>query len=207
MEPNNNFIAIVGQTGVGKSTLARALAEQLETLGHEVVLTREPGGSQGAEEIRALLTQADPDRFSPKAALHLLLAAREDHVSQVIQPALGLGKIVICDGFELTDHWFFAKYGIPILNDVITRYHAFAAHPRPSYLVLETTIAIAERRVQARSQSTQRLDWSDVHVFARPLSLHSFDYREGGFTKVDNNGTIEESVKQALAALGVTIPA
>lgn len=75
------------------------LADYLRTLGHDPVLTREPGGSPGAEEIRALVLQGDPDRWSAETELLLFTAARRDHLERLILPALAQGKIVICDRF------------------------------------------------------------------------------------------------------------
>lgn len=93
------FISFEGIDGSGKSTQARLLAEHLRDLGHDVVLTREPGGSPGAEEIRALVLQGDPDRWSARTEILLFTAARRDHLERTIQPALDAGKIVICDRF------------------------------------------------------------------------------------------------------------
>ncbi|NVK61830.1 MAG: dTMP kinase [Rhodobacteraceae bacterium] len=93
------FISFEGIDGSGKSTQARLLAEQLRGDGHEVVLTREPGGSPGAEEIRALVLQGDPDRWSAETELLLFTAARRDHLERTIQPALARGATVICDRF------------------------------------------------------------------------------------------------------------
>lgn len=93
------FISFEGIDGSGKSTQARLLADHLRGLGHDVVLTREPGGSPGAEEIRALVLQGDPDRWSARTEILLFTAARRDHLERTIQPALKAGKIVICDRF------------------------------------------------------------------------------------------------------------
>lgn len=93
------FISFEGIDGSGKSTQARLLAEHLRAQGHDPVLTREPGGSPGAEEIRALVLQGDPDRWSAETELLLFTAARRDHLERVIQPALAAGRIVICDRF------------------------------------------------------------------------------------------------------------
>lgn len=93
------FISFEGIDGSGKSTQARMLADHLRGLGHDTVLTREPGGSPGAEEIRALVLQGDPDRWSAETELLLFTAARRDHLERLIRPALAEGKIVICDRF------------------------------------------------------------------------------------------------------------
>ncbi|MEZ5675192.1 dTMP kinase [Thalassovita litoralis] len=93
------FISFEGIDGSGKSTQARLLADALKTRGYDVVLTREPGGSPGAEEIRALVLQGDPDRWSAETEILLFTAARRDHLERTIRPALADGKIVICDRF------------------------------------------------------------------------------------------------------------
>ena len=93
------FITFEGIDGSGKSTQARRLAEALRAEGHEVVLTREPGGSPGAEEIRRLVLEGDPDRWSAETEILLFTAARRDHLERTIIPALAEGKIVLCDRF------------------------------------------------------------------------------------------------------------
>ena len=93
------FISFEGIDGSGKSTQTKRLAKRLQQDGHEVVLTREPGGSVGAEEIRALVLQGDPERWSAETEILLFTAARRDHLECVILPALSAGKIVICDRF------------------------------------------------------------------------------------------------------------
>ena len=93
------FISFEGIDGSGKSTQARRLAEALQAEGREVVLTREPGGSDGAEEIRALVLQGDPDRWSAATELLLFTAARRDHLERLIEPALARGATVICDRY------------------------------------------------------------------------------------------------------------
>ncbi len=93
------FISFEGIDGSGKSTQTKLLKQALEASGHDVILTREPGGSPGAEEIRALVLQGDPDRWSAHTEILLFTAARRDHLERTIQPALDAGKVVICDRF------------------------------------------------------------------------------------------------------------
>ena len=93
------FITFEGGEGAGKSTQARRLADRLTAGGRKTVLTREPGGSPGAEQIRKLLVEGEPERWSPLAETLLFLAARADHVTRVIEPALSAGNWVICDRF------------------------------------------------------------------------------------------------------------
>ncbi|HTN14893.1 MAG TPA: dTMP kinase [Sphingomonadaceae bacterium] len=93
------FIALEGGEGVGKSTQARLLAEALEAHGITAVLTREPGGTPGAEAIRALLLDPPGNGWNPRAEALLFAAARSDHVEKLIRPALDAGQWVICDRF------------------------------------------------------------------------------------------------------------
>lgn len=93
------FISFEGIDGSGKSTQAKLLAKSLRDLGQEVVLTREPGGSPGAEEIRQLLVQGGQDRWSAETEILLFTAARRDHVERLIRPALERGATVITDRF------------------------------------------------------------------------------------------------------------
>ncbi|MDG1471353.1 MAG: dTMP kinase [Ascidiaceihabitans sp.] len=99
MIPKGSFITFEGIDGSGKSTQARKLAEHLQAQGRDVILTREPGGSEGAEEIRALVLQGEPDRWSAETEILLFTAARRDHLERTILPAIEAGKVVICDRF------------------------------------------------------------------------------------------------------------
>jgi dTMP kinase len=93
------FISLEGGEGVGKSTQVNALAETLRGRGLDVVVTREPGGSAGAEAIRELLLSGSDDRWEPQAEALLFAAARADHVAKTIRPALETGKWVLSDRF------------------------------------------------------------------------------------------------------------
>ena len=93
------FITLEGIDGSGKSTQANALGEALNKNGNIAILTREPGGSVGAELIRKLLVEGDPNRWSPETEMLLFTAARRDHFEKTIRPALERGKIVISDRF------------------------------------------------------------------------------------------------------------
>lgn len=93
------FISLEGGEGVGKSTQAKALAAALRARGIDVVETREPGGSEGAEAIRRLLLEGAGDRWNAEAEALLFAAARADHVAKTIRPAIKDGKWVICDRF------------------------------------------------------------------------------------------------------------
>lgn len=93
------FVSVEGIDGSGKSTQARRLAEALGAEGRETILTREPGGSEGAEAIRALLLTGDTGRWSAETEILLFTAARRDHLETVIRPGLARGAVVISDRF------------------------------------------------------------------------------------------------------------
>jgi dTMP kinase len=93
------FISLEGSEGVGKSTQLKALAAALAARGLDVLTTREPGGSPGAEAVRRLLLDGSDDKWGPEAEALLFAAARADHLDKVIRPALHAGRWVLCDRF------------------------------------------------------------------------------------------------------------
>ena len=93
------FITFEGGEGAGKSTQVARLSARLERSGCDVVATREPGGSTGAERIRDLLVRGEADRWSPVTETLLMYAARRDHIERVVRPALARGAVVVCDRF------------------------------------------------------------------------------------------------------------
>ena len=99
MSSRGHFITLEGGEGVGKSTQVKALAEALQKRGIDVLVTREPGGSEGAEKIRELLLAGADDRWGARAEVLLFAAARADHVEKTIRPALESGSWVLCDRF------------------------------------------------------------------------------------------------------------
>ncbi|MEC8116620.1 MAG: dTMP kinase, partial [Pseudomonadota bacterium] len=116
------FITLEGGEGAGKSTQVAALAEALRARGHEVVTTREPGGSDGAEEIRRLLVTGPTDRWDPLSEVLLLYAARRDHWRHLIAPALARGAWVISDRFA-DSTMAYQGYGLGLAREIIRRIH------------------------------------------------------------------------------------
>src|SRR5690606_1230889 len=115
------FITLEGIDGAGKSTQARLLAERLRAQGREVVATRGPGGAPGAAEIRRLVVEGAPGRWSPETEILLFTAARRDHVERVIAPAIGRGAFVVCDRFVDSTR---AYQGAARLRATVDRLHA-----------------------------------------------------------------------------------
>jgi dTMP kinase len=114
------FITIEGGEGSGKSTQAALLAERLRDRGIETVVSREPGGSPGAEAIRRLLMSGDPQRWEPLAEALLHFAARQDHLRRLIRPALGRGAWVVCDRFA-DSTIAYQGYGLGVDSDVLVK--------------------------------------------------------------------------------------
>lgn len=121
------FITLEGGDGSGKSTQAKKLAEYLTSLGNEVILTREPGGTQGALSIRTLLVEGEPERWDAVSETLLHFAARRDHVERLIKPALARGAWVISDRF--TDSTLaYQAYGLGV-DKALIEILAQATHP------------------------------------------------------------------------------
>ena len=128
MKNKGYFISFEGIDGSGKSTQIQKLAEFLGALGFDIVITREPGGSVGGEEIRNLLLQGNVDRWSAETEILLFTAARRDHLEQIILPALEEGKIVICDRFTDSTRMYQGMRGanlrnlVDILNEKVIKF-------------------------------------------------------------------------------------
>ncbi|MBE1282794.1 MAG: dTMP kinase [Rhodobacteraceae bacterium] len=132
---NGLFLTFEGIDGSGKSTQARLLADRLRARGHDVVLTREPGGSPGAEEIRRLVLEGDPDRWSAETEILLFTAARRDHLERTILPALAAGKVVICDRFADSTRMY-QGLSRGDLRAVVDQLHALLIGREPDMTIL-----------------------------------------------------------------------
>lgn len=152
------FISFEGIDGSGKSTQAKRLAATLAGLGFEVVHTREPGGSVGAEEIRSLVLEGDPDRWSPESEILLFTAARRDHLEKTILPAIEAGKIVICDRFADSTRMY---QGISRgdLRAVVDQLHSLMIGREPDLTVIvDMDPAVGLSRALSRQTSEERFE-------------------------------------------------
>lgn len=152
------FITFEGIDGSGKSTQARALADHLRQQGRDVILTREPGGSPGAEDIRALVLTGDPDRWSAETEILLFTAARRDHLEKTILPALGKGQTVISDRFaDSTRIYQGATRGD--LRNMVDNLHALMIGVEPDLtLIIDMDPGLALRRGLARRSGEDRFE-------------------------------------------------
>ncbi len=153
------FITFEGGEGAGKSTQIRRLAERLRAGDREVVLTREPGGSPGAESIRELLLNGETDRWSPLTEALLMNAARRDHIERVIAPALARGAVVLCDRFADSTRAYQGAGG-EVDPQVIGQLEAaVVGEMRPDLtLIFDLPVAEGLRRALSRNGGEERFE-------------------------------------------------
>jgi len=159
------FITLEGGEGAGKSTQANALAAALEQRGIDVIVTREPGGSEGAEKIRELVLDGADDRWGAAAEALLFAAARADHVEKTIRPALDSGRWVLCDRF--VDSSLAYQGGAGALGlDAIRAVNALAIGDCLPDRTL--VLALAEGGARARARDNEQSD----RIGGRPEGYH-----------------------------------
>ncbi|WP_119678371.1 dTMP kinase [Indioceanicola profundi] len=125
MPVRGRFITLEGGEGAGKSTQIRLLAEALRERGIEVLTTREPGGSPGAEAIRDLLVNGEPGRWQPLTEAMLVNAARHEHLTRTVLPSLSAGTWVVCDRFA-DSTLAYQGYGLGVHRDALVALHRLA---------------------------------------------------------------------------------
>jgi dTMP kinase len=199
------FITLEGGEGVGKSTQAKRLAEALRALGVEVVLTREPGGSPGAEAIRSLLLEGEGDRWSMPSEALLFAAARADHVSRTIRPALEAGQWVICDRFLDSSRAYQGLAG-GMGDEAILQLHQTGSSgflPERT-LVLDLADEEAMARVHARDGGeADRIGGRDARFHSAVVNaFRSFAEQEPGRVRlIDASGDAEQVTERLVEAL------
>jgi len=200
---NGRFITLEGGEGVGKSTQARALAAALRARGLDVVETREPGGSPGAEAIRSLLLH--DHRWPPEAEALLFAAARSDHVARTIRPALARGTWVVCDRF--VDSSIAYQGGAGGLGfDAIRTLHVIGSGGfRPDrILLLQLPKAEAERRAGDRDQGGADLIGgraADYHRRVAEAYRRLAEETPDRYRVIDASGSAEQVTARLVTAL------
>lgn len=207
MNLSGKFISFEGIDGCGKSTQAKILSEELIACGHKILLTREPGGSDGAEEIRNLLLTGNTDRWSAETEILLFTAARRDHLERTILPALENGLAVICDRFSDSTRVY---QGVTRgdLRNLVDQLDSAMIPRQPDITVLidlDPTISLA--RAIERSNNEARFEDFGVEMQIKLrkgfLSLaHEFPNR---FMVIDGNRTeveVAENISKRLHEIG-----
>ena len=207
---SGRFVSLEGGEGVGKSTQLGALAQALEGRGLQVVVTREPGGSVGAEAIRKLLLEGDETRWNPRAEALLFAAARADHIEKTIKPALAAGAWVISDRFldsSLAYQGEAGALGIEAVRDL----HRFGSEDFLPDRTLVLQLDDAEAGARARSRDGHPGD----RIGSRPPSYHAAV--DAGFRMmaarepdrvrlIDASGAAATVTARLLYALGDLLP-
>ena len=206
--PSGRFIALEGGEGAGKSTQLLALAEALRARGIDVVTTREPGGSEGAERIRELLLTGSDDRWSAKAEALLFAAARTDHVDKLIKPAVAAGTWVISDRF--VDSSLAYQGGAGGLGiDEVRAVNAFGMGD--CFPDRTLVLALAEGGARARARDNEVSD----RIGGRPEGYHQkvdLAFRQIAAEEpervrlIDASGTPGEVTQRLLAAIEDLLP-
>jgi dTMP kinase len=199
------FITLEGGEGVGKSTQLARLAEAIRARGADVVTTREPGGTPGAEAIRALLLTGDEDRWSVRAEALLFAAARADHVERVIRPAVERGAWVLCDRFVDSTRAYQGGAGGVDDADILEIHRIGCDGTLPDRtLVLALHDGEGQRRTYARDgDALDRMGARDDAYFASVdlafLRIAASDPER--FRIIDASGTEEEVTARLVSAL------
>ncbi len=204
------FIAFEGGEGAGKSTQGRMLAEALRARGLAVVMTREPGGTPGAEAIRdLLLCPPGEGGWTPQAEALLFAAARADHVAHLIRPALARGEWVICDRFVDSSRAYQGGAG-GLGDEAVTALHAFGSDGlRPDRVILlEGEEAALAQRLAARGEAADAIEGRSA-AYHRAVAAAFRRLAEADpqcFARIDALGSPEDVHARGLAALADLLP-
>jgi dTMP kinase len=199
------FITLEGGEGVGKSTQLKRLTAELRERGLEVVETREPGGSAGAESIRKLLLEGEGDRWTAEAEALLFAAARADHVARTIKPALERGAWVLCDRFLDSSIAYQGAAG-GVGTDAIRTLHGIGSQgflPDRTLLLELPADAAAERLARRDLDGADRIGGRGGGFHERVAAGFAALAEEEPvrFRRVDASGNAEQVTARLLAAL------
>lgn len=179
------FISFEGGEGAGKTTQITKLKEHLENEGHEVILTREPGGTEEAEKIRQLLVQRDGGDWDGLTELLLFYAARRHHVENLIKPAVDAGKIVVCDRFSDSTHAY-QCYGHGVSQDDFKQIDEIVLKgykPDITFL-LDVPVDVGLKRSKRVNDDSEVLSQSEVEDRFERLDQSFHEKLRQGFLKI-----------------------
>jgi dTMP kinase len=200
------FIAFEGGEGAGKSTQARLLAAALESRGIACVVTREPGGTPGAEAIRALLLGTEGEGWNPRAEALLFAAARSDHVERLIRPALARGAWVICDRFVDSSRAYQGGAGGLSDAEVLDLHRIGSGGLLPDLtLLIDVSPGVAAARTAARDGlGADRIGGRGAAYHARVAVAFAriAEAEPARFARIDGDGTAETVHRAVVSALG-----
>lgn len=192
MKARGRFITVEGTEGVGKSTNIRAIVQLLEARGIEVVATREPGGTPLAEELRTMLLVARDEPVAAMTEVLLMFAARAQHLSQVVRPALAVGKWVVCDRF--TDATFAYQGGGRGFDTSVIEALANIVHGdlEPDLTIyLDVPVEVGLARIDARDRDRFESERREFFERIRQAYLDRCN-RYARFRYIDASGPLAE---------------
>jgi dTMP kinase len=203
------FITFEGGEGAGKSTQLKRFVTRLQTAGREVVATREPGGSPGAEGIRELVLKGNADRWSPVTETLLMYAARRDHVERVIRPALSRGAWVVCDRFADSTRAYQGAAGgtDPALIAALETYILEGTRPDLT-LIFDLPVEVGLERAQVRAGTEMRFESKGqaFHERLREGFLAIAEAEPGRCAVIDATGDLDEVEARVWAAVDARLP-
>ena len=198
------FITLEGGEGAGKTTQAKRLKASLEAAGIETIMTREPGGTFGAEAIRELVLTGSQDRWSGMTELLLMYAARLDHVDKLIKPALARGVWVICDRFS-DSSMAYQGYARGLGRERVAALDAavMGGFAPDLTVVFDIDPILAQRRVKTRGEELSRFDGEalEFHKVLRDAFLDIAKRNENRVKLVDaasSRDAIEAKIKHIM---------
>jgi dTMP kinase len=202
---SGRFITLEGGEGVGKSTQARWLQDVLKTRGINALLTREPGGSDGAEAIRELLLGGDEERWNIRTEALLFAAARADHIRRTIKPALAVGRWVICDRFIDSSRAYQGGAGL-ISDEEIMLLHDFGSRGLMPDRTIVLTLPVDEAAARVRQRDGTVIDRigsrsEDYHLEVASVFLTIAQAEQERVRMVDAAGSVENVSARVLAAI------
>lgn len=203
------FITFEGGEGAGKSTQARILVERLRARGLEVLATREPGGSEGAEALRGLLVAGEADRWSPLAETLLMSAARSDHLDRRIRPALAAGTWVVCDRFADSTRAYQGAGGGVDAELIAAIEAAVVGADRPDLtLVFDLPVELGLERAFGRDMFEARFEAKGLafHRRLREAFLAIAETEPERCAIIDADGTQDQVSERVWAAVAARLP-
>ncbi len=201
MKKTSLFITLEGGEGTGKSTLIRSLNDYFFKNGCDVILTREPGGTEGAEAIRDLLVKGSANRWNAMSEICLFYAAREDHIVRVIKPALEQGKVVISDRFFDSTRAYQGELGVHENNVINCLEENIVGQCLPDLtLILDIDVKIGLARANSRKDDEGRFEAKKIefHEKLRQNFINIAQKEPKRCKIIDANQTREQVFDEAI---------
>lgn len=199
------FITFEGGEGAGKTTLINQIADTLANDGFQIIKTREPGGTEGAEKIRALLVKGDVDRWDSISEICLFYAARNDHINRLIKPETLAGKIILCDRFFDSTRAYQGHKGEKEANIIAClEENIVKDFPPDLTLILDIDVETGLKRAFSRHGDEARFEGKDIsfHQNLREAFLKIADNEPNRCKVIDASRDTEQVFAQAMKYIG-----